>query len=303
MNIQAKPFLQWVGGKKQLIGQLEQLLPVNLEKKESVTYIEPFIGGGAMLFYMLQKYPNIKKAVINDVNPDLITCYRTIRDNVELLIQSLSRIQTRYCNLPDIESKKAMYLENRQKYNEKGLDPIENSTLFIFLNRTCFNALYRTNKKGEFNVSFGTTKKDIERPLMFDSDILRADSELLKRVTILEGDFENVSEYVNKNTLIYFDPPYRPLSTTSSFNSYAKESFNDDAQVRLKKFCDFVTHCGGKLLLSNSDCKGENENCNYFENLYKGYDITRVYASRSVNCDASKRGKISELVIRNYTNN
>lgn len=249
-----------------------------------------------MLFYMLQKHPNIRRAVISDINSDLITCYRTVRDNVEKLIPALQDIQARYYALPDIEAKREMFMAVRQRYNEKNLDPIENTTKFFFLNRTCFNGLYRVNKKGLFNVPCGKYMQ----PLICDVDTLRADSELLKHVEILDGDFENTLLYAQSKTFFYFDPPYRPLSDTSSFNDYSKEAFNDTSQVRLKKFCDQVVADGHSFMLSNSDCKGNNEADNFFDVLYADYYIDRVMASRNVSANGAKRGKISELLIHNY---
>lgn len=298
MKTIAKPFIKWVGGKGQLIEQLEDKLPADFDNWDNATYIEPFIGGGAMLFYMLQQHPNIKRAVINDINPDLITCYRTVRDNVELLIPALRDIQAEYHALSDMEAKRDMFMAVRQSYNEKNLDPIENTVKFFFLNRTCFNGLYRVNKRGLFNVPWG---KYIQ-PQICDEYTLRTDSELLKRVEILEGDFEDTISYAEGNTLFYFDPPYRPLSDTSSFNDYTKDAFNDDSQVRLKEFCDHVNVDGHCFMLSNSDCKGKNEADNFFEVLYANYYIDRVMASRNVNANGAKRGKISELLIRNYMN-
>lgn len=298
MRTIAKPFIKWVGGKGQLIEQLEAKLPADFDNWDNATYIEPFIGGGAMLFYMLQQHPNIKRAVINDINSDLITCYRTVRDNVELLIPALRDIQAEYHALSDMEAKREMFMAVRQRYNEKNLDPIENTVKFFFLNRTCFNGLYRVNKRGLFNVPWG---KYIQ-PQICDEYTLRTDSELLKRVEILEGDFEDTLPYAQGNTLFYFDPPYRPLSDTSSFNDYTKDAFNDDSQVRLKEFCDHVNVDGHCFMLSNSDCKGKNEADNFFEVLYANYYIDRVMASRNVNANGAKRGKISELLIRNYMN-
>lgn len=295
----AKPFIKWVGGKSQLIEQLERLLPADFDNWRDVTYIEPFVGGGAMLFYMLQKYPNIIRAVINDINSDLTTCYRTVRDNVEELIVSLQDMQNAYYQLTSFEAQKDCFLAARDRYNEKNLNAIENTTLFFFLNRTCFNGLYRVNKKGLFNVPFGKYNS----PQICDPATLRADSELLKRVEILNGDFENTFEYAQGNTLFYFDPPYRPLSDTSSFNDYAKEAFNDDAQKRLKMYCDKVSNAGYHFMLSNSDCKGNNENDNFFDVLYHDYEIERVWASRSVNANPKKRGKLTEILVRNFRQN
>ena len=296
MNTKAKPFIKWVGGKGQLIEQLETKLPADFDNWENATYIEPFVGGGAMLFYMLQRHQNIKRAVINDINTDLITCYQTVRNNIEQLIPALREIQAQYYALSDLEAKREMYMAVRQRYNEKNLDPIENTTKFFFLNRTCFNGLYRVNKKGLFNVPCGKYMQ----PLICNEETLRADSELLKRVEIIEGDFEHTLHYAQDRTLFYFDPPYRPLSDTSSFNDYTKEAFNDDSQIRLKKFCDKVVAEGHCFMLSNSDCKGKNEEDNFFDVLYRDYFIERVMASRNVNANGAKRGKISELLVRSY---
>ena len=294
----AKPFIKWVGGKGQLLEQLEALLPADFDNWNNATYIEPFVGGGAMLFHMLQKHPNIKRAVVNDINHDLIVCYKTVRDNVEQLIPSLRDIEKRYYALTGMEAKREMYMEVRSRYNVKNLDPIENTTLFFFLNRTCFNGLYRVNRKGLFNVPCGKYMT----PQICDEATLRADNELLQRVEILEGDFSETIEFANEKTLFYFDPPYRPLSDTSSFNDYTKDAFNDESQVRLKEYCDKVCELGCKFMLSNSDCKGKNEEDNFFDVLYGAYQIDRVMASRNVNANASKRGKITEILVRNYTN-
>lgn len=292
----AKPFIKWVGGKSQLIEQLDALLPADFEHWEDATYIEPFVGGGAMLFYMLQRYPNIRHAVINDVNPDLTTCYRTVRDMPEELITSVMEMQDAYNALQSEEARKDFYLAVRDRYNEKNLEPLENTTKFFFLNRTCFNGLYRVNKRGLFNVPFGK----YTNPQICDPTTIRLDSEILQHVEILTGDFEETFDYARGNTLFYFDPPYRPLSDTSSFNDYAKEAFNDDAQIRLKEYCDRIEEAGFRFMLSNSDCKGKNEDDNFFDALYAAYPIERVWASRSINSDASKRGKLTEILVHNY---
>lgn len=294
--MKAKPFIKWVGGKGQLIDQLDVNLPTDFRNWENVTYIEPFVGGGAMLFYMLQQYPNIQHAIINDINPDLIGCYRTVRDNVEELIDSLRNYEQLYYALQNEVERKEFYLAARDRYNKKNLDPIENTTLFFFLNRTCFNGLYRVNKKGLFNVPFGK----YTNPTICDTDTLRIDSELLQRVELIRGDFEQTFDYAQGNTLFYFDPPYRPLSDTSSFNDYAKEAFNDDAQIRLKEFCDRINEAGFMFMLSNSDCKGKNESDNFFDTLYTDYYIERVWASRNINANPTKRGKLTEILVRNY---
>ena len=250
----AKPFIKWVGGKGQLIEQLEALLPADFTERENVTYIEPFVGGGAMLFYMLQTYPNIKSAVINDINPDLTLCYQVVRDNPTGLINSLKDIQTQYHALKTEEERRTFFLEQRDRFNTKSLNAIENCTLFFFLNRTCFNGLYRVNKAGKFNVPFGK----YVTPTICDAATIYADSKLLQRVEIMTGDFEQTFDKIEGNTFFYFDPPYRPLSNTSSFNDYTKEDFNDEAQIRLKLFCDRLNEIGVNFMLSNSDCLGKN---------------------------------------------
>ena len=292
----AKPFIKWVGGKTQLIEQLDAQLPADFGYWENVTYIEPFVGGGAMLFYMLQRYPNIHRAVINDINGDLATCYKTVKNYPEELICSLKDIECAYYALQSEDARKDFFMAVRERYNEKKLEPIENTTKFFFLNRTCFNGLYRVNKKGLFNVPFGR----YEKPQICDESTIRRDSQLLQNVEILNGDFEDTLEYAHGKTLFYFDPPYRPLSDTSSFNDYAKEPFNDEAQVRLKEFCDRINEAGYKFMLSNSDCKGKNENDNFFDVLYGAYQIERVWASRSINSNPSKRGKLTEILVHNY---
>lgn len=293
--MKAKPFVKWVGGKTQLIEQLEAFLPADFDKWENVTYIEPFVGGGAMLFYMLQKYSNITSAVINDINADLTTCYMVVKNNPDALIQALSSIQKEYYNLNTEESKKEFFLQMRDRFNTKNLSDIENTTLFFFLNRTCFNGLYRVNKSGLFNVPFGR----YQRPTICDPVTIYADSELLQKVEIMTGDFEETFTKVSEKTFFYFDPPYRPLSDTSSFNDYSKEAFNDKAQIRLKEYCDKLNEHNIPFMLSNSDCI-EKDGKRFFDELYLQYQINRVWASRMVNANAQKRGKLTEILVHNF---
>ncbi len=238
----AKPFVKWVGGKSQLIEQLEALLPADFDRWENVTYVEPFVGGGAMLFYMLQTHSNITSAVINDINSDLTTCYKVVKENPSALVSSLSEIQKEYYAMKNEESRRDFFLQMRDRFNTKSLDDVENTTIFFFLNRTCFNGLYRVNKSGLFNVPFGK----YERPTICDPTTIYADSELLQKVTIMTGDFEKTIEKIGVTNFFYFDPPYRPLSVTSSFTSYSKDDFNDDAQIRLMHFCNKVKQVGCK---------------------------------------------------------
>lgn len=299
MSTEAKPFLKWAGGKGQLLSQLEQHLPNDLEKRE-FTYIEPFVGGGAMFFYMLQRFPNIERAVINDVNSYLITAYRVIKNFPDELIERLGDIEQRYFALADEEAKKNFYLQARSIFNDDELDDIDRAKYLIFLNRTCFNGLYRVNAKGKFNVPFGRHL----HPTICNAEVIRADNHVLNRVNVvlLNGDFELTKEYMgNGNNFFYFDPPYRPLNATSSFNSYSKEDFNDDEQIRLSSYCAMISKIPNvKWMLSNADCSAKNPNDTFFENLYADFNINRVYASRAINANPSKRGKLTELLIKNY---
>jgi len=275
----AKPFVKWAGGKSQLLAEIDNAIPKTLKFSE-FTYIEPFVGGGAVLFWILQKYSNIKKAVINDINTDLINSYVIIKENVEELIVLLRNWEKEFHSLKDKpEEKKEYYYSKRKLFNTRKSDKITQAALFIFLNRTCFNGLYRVNRKNEFNVPIGSYKT----PMICDEDNLRAVSDVLQKVTILNADFEATLEYAENNTLFYFDPPYKPLSETSSFNSYAKDEFNDNEQIRLAKFCEKIDALGYRLILSNSDVKGKNPNDNFFDDLYSNFNIKRVFARRNIN--------------------
>ena len=299
MNTEAKPFLKWAGGKGQLLSQLAEHLPADLLGQE-FNYIEPFVGGGAMLFYMLRKFPNIKHAVINDINPHLVTAYRTVKKQPKELIESLATLEHEYYSLSDEEDKKEFYLGIRDLFNESVLDDVNRTKYLIFLNRTCFNGLYRVNAKGKFNVPFGRNS----HPTICNADTILADSNLLNRVdiTILNGDFEStIDEMGMQMNFFYFDPPYRPLNATSSFNSYAKEEFNDDEQIRLRNYCARLNALPNvKWMLSNSDCSAKNPEDTFFEDIYSDFYFHRVHASRSINANPSKRGKLTELLIKNY---
>ena len=291
----AKPFVKWVGGKSQLISSIDKVLRCKLHRISALTYIEPFVGGGAVLFWVLGHLKNISKAIINDINPDLTKSYQTIRDNASELIIELKRMEKEYKTLQSEEGRKEFYLAQRKIFNTEKLDNIDNTALFIFLNRTCFNGLYRVNAKGLFNVPFGK----YTNPTICDEDTIFVDSECLQKVEILTGDFEQTGSYASENTFFYFDPPYKPLSKTSNFTSYAKEDFNDDEQIRLKRFCDKLHKSGYLWVLSNSDIKSHDPSNDFFDELYSDYTINRVWASRSVNANPEKRGKLTELLITN----
>lgn len=294
----AKPFLKWAGGKTQLIEEIKNNLP-EIVFREPFTYIEPFVGSGAVLFWLLNHFPNMKKAVINDINKELIDTYDTIANSPQQLISVLEDLQNKYYILEDEEAKKNFYYEKRNLFNIKSEEKLIQSALFIFLNRTCFNGLYRVNRKNEFNVPIGSYK----RPLICDKENILAVSHALQKVEIVCGDFERTINYTENNTLFYFDPPYKPLSETSSFNAYAKDNFDDKEQIRLRDFCSKLNELNYYWILSNSDVKGKDENNHFFDELYADFEIKRVLAKRSINANPEKRGVLNELLINNYTNN
>ena len=289
-----KPFVKWVGGKTQLLEDIKRALPDNFASRENITYVEPFVGGGAVLFWILRSYQNITRAVINDINPELICTYQVIKEDVGTLIETLKRYQEEYTPL-DISRRKMYFLEKRALFNTKATVGAETASLFIFLNRTCFNGLYRVNSKGEFNVPFGK----YAHPKICDADTLLADSKLLQKVDIFCGDFANMEAYAGQNSLYYLDPPYRPLTITSAFTSYSNDGFNDNEQRRLKAFCDRITEQGSMFVASNSDPENINEGDNLFDLLYNKFVIKRVSAARMINSKSDGRGRISEIMISN----
>jgi DNA adenine methylase len=294
----AKPFLKWAGGKTQLISEIEKNLPIDISK-EKFTYIEPFVGSGAVLFWVLSNFTNLQKAVINDINNDLINTYKTIASRPKELISILEILQNEFHGLEgQDEAKKEYYYSKRDLYNKKQEEQSGQAALFIFLNRTCFNGLYRVNRKNEYNVPIGSYK----RPTICDRENILAVSEALQKVKIICGDYEETLSHADNKTLFYFDPPYKPLSQTSSFNSYAKYDFDDNEQIRLKNFCNKLNTLNYNWILSNSDVKGANANDNFFDDLYSDFTIQRVDARRSINANPEKRGSLKELLITNQTN-
>ncbi len=288
----AKPFLKWAGGKGQLLAAIAQHFP--FAKDDSFTLVEPFVGGGAVLFWVLNNFPKLERAVINDVNPDLVNLYRIIQADVGALIALLQQYQQQYHELENKpEAKKEFYYAKREQFNARDSGELMQAALFIFLNRTCFNGLYRVNRHNAFNVPIGNYKQ----PLICDADNLRAVAQQLQKVTILHSDFADTLRYADATTCFYLDPPYRPLSQTASFNSYAKDGFDDAEQVRLKQFCDQLSAAGAKWLLSNSDMKNIDPSDEFFDQLYAGYRIERVPAKRRINSKAAERGEVMELLI------
>ncbi len=289
----AKPFLKWAGGKSWLIEHIEPLLPPYLSSN-SFTYVEPFVGSGAMLFWFLDRFPKMEKAIINDLNGDLINVYRTIALQPEELISILDIMQKEYHLLEDDEDgKKIYYYDKRDKFNLRDCSNVDHAALFIFLNRTCFNGLYRVNKNNKYNVPMGRYKN----PTICDRNNLLAVSEALKKVEIRCGDYADTL-IESGNPIYYFDPPYKPISVSSSFGAYTKDGFGDGDQVRLKEFCDILDGKGYNWFLSNSEVRG-NGGDNFFDDMYSDYNILRVNAKRSINSNKDGRGLVSEIIINN----
>lgn len=302
--INAKPFIKWAGGKTQLLNELEKRLPPEIiGSKKIKRYIEPFVGGGALFFHLKRKY-NIKESYLFDINRELIIAYKTIKLNHKALMDKLSEIENKHLQKSE-DKRKEHYYEIRNAYNLQIDDFdyinyndewIKRTSFLIFLNKTCFNGLFRQNQKGEFNVPFGRYKN----PKIHSKKNIIEVYQALKYTEVFCGDFTEACNYIEKESFIYLDPPYRPLNETSNFTSYAKNGFNDEDQMRLAQFFKITNEKSAYLMLSNSDPKNQNIHDDFFDNLYKNYNIKRVAAKRHINCDASKRGEINELIITNY---
>lgn len=289
-QIKVKPFLKWAGGKRQLLDEIDKRLPKNEIRSGKInTYIEPFIGGGAVFFHIANNFPQIKYFYLFDVNEDLVNCYNAIKEDVENLIDELNSLQNEF--LRKQKTRKDFFYQIRTEFNTG-----RSAAKLIFLNKTCFNGLYRVNRKGFFNVPFG----DYKNPKICDEDNLRAVSEVLQNADIICSDFKNSLPYIDKDAFVYFDPPYRPISQTASFTSYAKEDFSQDDQIRLARFCKQIDKKGVIFLLSNSDPKNENPKDHFFEDNYSKFRLERVKAIRAINCKGSRRGKINEIITTNY---
>ena len=302
-DLNVKPFLKWAGGKSQLLEQINQYLPDELEKGLITRYVEPFVGSGAVFFYIAKLY-DISDFFILDVNEELILAYKTIQNNVEELIDILSGIQIKYLSLDETKKKDYYYYirslfnlqRNKLDFQRYNQDWVERTAQLIFLNRTCFNGLFRVNSKGYFNVPMGRYKN----PLICNPENLREVSKILQKTQIHCGDFTDCEKWVDAQTFVYFDPPYRPISNTADFTAYSKYNFDESEQFRLRDFFNLLAGKGAKLMLSNSDPKNENQNDDFFEIAYQDYRIERVKANRNINSNAQKRGQINELLIMNY---
>ena len=296
-RIECKPFIKWVGGKGQLLSEINKLYPVELGKNIN-KYAEIFLGGGAVLFDILSKY-KLDEVYISDKNLELINTYKSIRDNVDILIKSLKEMEEQYIPLNN-EDRKIYYYEKREEYNSLKINSevnnIKKAILFIFLNKTCFNGLYRVNKKGKFNVPMGA----YEKPKICDEENLKNVSLTLRNVKIVYADYRESEKFIDDKTFVYIDPPYRPLNITSSFTSYTENDFNDKEQIELAEYINVLNKKGAKIVISNSDPKNNDIDDNFFDKLYKNYNINRVKATRMLNSNASLRGAINELLITNY---
>ena len=289
-----KPFVKWAGGKSQLLNEIRAKYPEKIEK-----YCEPFVGGGAVLLDVLANCQP-KEVLINDINAELVNTYSQIKSTVDELIEMLSEMQEAFWAKNDTD-RKVMYLDKRERFNnlkvniDKQID-LEKAASFIFLNKTCFNGLYRVNRKGLFNVPMGAYKN----PPICDAENLRLISKLLQSVQIKCGDYSECAEFIDENTFVYIDPPYRPLTATASFTSYSENEFGDKQQIELGKFVDEISAKGAKVVVSNSDPKNSDESDSFFDDLYSNYTIMRVSAKRMINSKATGRGIINELLICNF---
>ncbi len=316
-----RPVLKWAGGKRQLLDVIDAHLPPEVEGGEITTYVEPMVGGGAVFFHMKQKYgKTLTNYYISDYNWDLFVLYRVIKTRVKDLIEELQKLADEYLPLPptqkgDKEGERiSMYKRIREEYNEDEWDNdchlndgvgfrkrltdrwVRRAAMTVFLNRTCFNGLYRVNSSGKFNVPHGR----YDKPDIVDEENLRAVSRALKGVQISVGSYEDNLAMVDDKTFVYFDPPYRPLPNTPSFTDYHKAAFGDAEQGVLADTFTELHERGAKLMLSNSDPKNTDESDEFFDELYSQYTIHRVNARRAINSDGKGRGEITEILVTNY---
>lgn len=311
-NFYAKPFLKWMGGKGQLLKEIDKRLPEIVKNNDLEYYYEPFVGAGSVFFHLKNNYKINKKSIISDINPELILTYRAIQKNYKPVIEELKKLKKGYDELKNnVEEQKDYYNKKRGKFNNE-LNNIdlngkikkphyERAAQMIFLNKTCFNGMFRVNKNGEFNVPAGRYKN----ATIYKEDNLHEVHKILNdNVIIKTQDFSITEDYIkeyssNEDTFIYLDPPYRPLNKTSSFTQYYKNDFNDSEQVRLSEYIQRLTEKKILIMLSNSDSKTE-DNESYFRNLYLHENIVPVKARRNINANGKKRNAINELIITNY---
>ena len=297
----AKPIIKWVGGKTQLLNTINDNLPQNISHFN--TYMEPFIGGAAVLFYIVPKLPNIKNVFINDLNYKLTNLYTVVKNKHLKLINQLKTIQEEYRKSED---QKMFYYNTRDSFNiyDMNMEPdadVLHAAEFIFLNKTCFNGLYRENSKGEFNVPWN---KNVTVCICDEENINAVHNFFIKyNVQISTGTYDEFfkgKRMYMTNAFVYMDPPYRPITKSSAFTSYTKSGFNDDSQKDLKVWFDILTSDCAYCMLSNSDPKNSDVNDTFFDDLYSDYNIIRVNAKRSINSKGNGRGSITEILVKNY---
>lgn len=291
-----KPFIKWAGGKNSLLDKIQKRLP-DFVYSQDFCLIEPFVGGGAVCLWALSQLPYLKKLIINDYNADLINVYQVIKNHPDDLIWYIESLQNDYNQLTDLESKKPYFYHKRDIFNTRSGNNIEQAGLFIFLNKSAFNGLYRVNKNNQFNVPIGSYKS----PKFIDKDNILTISQKLQNTQILTGDFELVLSYLPNDLpcVFYIDPPYRPISDTASFTAYSDSGFDDNEQKRLAKFCQKIDKMGHHFLLSNSDPKNHNTNDDFFDELYANFNINRIQANRSIGANGKSRKFISEILVDN----
>jgi len=301
--VTAKPFLKWAGGKGRLLKQMDGYLPAALRDGRVRRYVEPFVGGGALFFYLRQRF-ELEMTYLFDRSPELVLVYKVVQRDVQALIESLLLLEVSYLAL-SAEGRKGAFYEMRERFNgERPLLDfsryderwIERAAQLIFLNRTCYNGLFRVNAGGDFNVPFGR----YERPRICHSANLLAASAALQGVHIELGDFAACEPFVDDETFVYFDPPYRPISKTAAFTAYAAEAFGDQEQLRLADYYRRLDEEGALLMLSNSDPKNVDNEDDFFEQAYKDFRIERIRGARAINSKGAGRGMVSELLILNY---
>ncbi|MBN1119349.1 MAG: Dam family site-specific DNA-(adenine-N6)-methyltransferase [Bacteroidales bacterium] len=299
----AKPFLKWAGGKGQLLEKFQKLYPDELKNNKVNYYYEPFAGGAAVFFDVVKKF-RIKQASLYDINEELVLAYQVVKNDVSTLLEFLLGYEQKYLPL-DKNDRKAFYYDIRETYNRDRFDInyrkysdnwIPRAAQVIFLNKTCFNGLFRFNNSGGFNTPAG----DYMNPKICDSENLTLVSSLLKKTEIKCGSYDAVLKDVEEKSFVYFDPPYRPISKTSSFTSYSRHDFTDESQRQLAEVFKGLDKKGCFVMLSNSDPRNTNPDDNFFDDLYKGFNIKRIPARRSINSDAKKRGELNEIVVTNY---
>jgi DNA adenine methylase len=302
--LKARPFLKWAGGKTQLLLELEKRLPSNILDEGVISrYVEPFLGGGALFFYLKARY-TVEESFLLDANPELVMAYRVVQKDHRDLVRILTEMETHHLAMSEKE-RKSNYYQIRDCYNEEGpaidyqnysSDWVKRTAFLIFLNKTGYNGLFRLNKRGKYNVPFGR----YHNPTICDEANLQLVHEALQKTELLCADFTLAGEFIEKKTLVYMDPPYRPLNRTSYFTDYSATGFNEEDQNRLAQFYQDMDQRGSHLLLSNSDPKNEDPTDEFFDKLYQDYHIERVAAKRNINSDKGGRGIINELIVRNY---